>query len=104
MLIPSAALNGYHINMALCSKVMERKFNRLPAEEARAGTYTVLCAYFQSLATMEMFKYLDHIITATENNWLSVLVKLWKVRKEWSRLTRILRREGTNEPTLGNFL
>ena len=52
---------------------------------------------------MVVFRYLGRIITATDDDWQAVVSKLRKARKKWERMPSILRREGGNARTYGNF-
>ena len=103
MLIPCESLNGYHIKTALFSKELERKNHRLATEEVVAGTDTVFWTYGHSFSKVATFKYLGRILTATGDNWIEIVANTWKVKRKWTSLSRILGREGTNEPTSGNF-
>ena len=40
------------------------------------------------------FKYLGRVISAADDNWPAVLKNLARARKVWSRMSRILSREG----------
>ena len=42
------------------------------------------------------FKYLGRLLTASDDYWPEVLGNLWKSRKSWSQLLRILGREGSS--------
>ena len=43
-----------------------------------------------------MFKYLGRVLTAVDDNWQAVTGNLWKARKSWARLERIMGREGSS--------
>ena len=43
-----------------------------------------------------LFKYLERVLTAAYENWMLVVAKLWKARKIWTWLVRILVREGSS--------
>ena len=45
---------------------------------------------------MTEFKYLGRILTATDNDWPSVVGNLRKARRSWGRLSRVLGREGAD--------
>ena len=51
-------------------------------------------AYGRPLTTVTDFKYLGRILTASDENWTSVVGNIWKARKIWSQLTSILGRYG----------
>ena len=60
-------------------------------------------AYGAPLENMTKFKYLGQVMTAGDDNWSAVLGNLWKARKNWWRLSRILIREGADPKVLGHF-
>ena len=49
------------------------------------------------------FKYLGQILTAADEDWMAVVGNLQKARKSWTRLTRILGRQGASPRVLGVF-
>ena len=53
-------------------------------------------AYGKPLDTVTSFKYLGQVIAEGEDDWSAVVGNFKKVRKSWSRLTRILGREGAD--------
>ena len=52
---------------------------------------------------MASFKYLGRLLAATDNNCAEVLANLWKARKKWYMISRILGMEGTYMRMSGNF-
>ena len=52
---------------------------------------------------MATFKYLGLVMTAGDDDWPSVAVKLVKAWKSWGRLSRNLSWEGADKRVLGNF-
>ena len=72
-------------------------------EEARAGTYLVITAYWIPISTVTYFKCLGrHILTAGDY-WTAVVNNLWRERQKWARLTKVLIREGGYAWTLGKI-
>ena len=62
--------------------------------------------YGQPLTMVYSFKYLVQKLTEVDDNWPSVITNLWKTRKVWARLSRILQvlgREGADLRTSGRF-
>ena len=43
------------------------------------------------------------MILAFDNNWPVVVANIWKTRKKWDRISRILGREDADAKTLGIF-
>ena len=95
--------NGRHINTALCCKGAESNHHRLYAEEARAGTDAAFQLYGLPLTDMEAFKYLGRTLTAADNDWPAVTSNLRKARTKWTRISRIIGREGENSRISGNL-
>ena len=63
----------------------------------REGTARAFQAYDRPLESVTPFKCLGWIMTASDENWTAVVVKLWKARKIWACLSRILGREGKSK-------
>ena len=61
-------------------------------------------AYGRLLDMVTSFKYLERIMTASDENWQAVVGNLRKARKIWSRLERIMGREGASPRLPGVFL
>ena len=56
-------------------------------------------AYGGPLDTMTTFKYLERILTESDNNWPAVVANRKKLRKRWAWLSQIIVREGTDPQT-----
>ena len=97
------ALNGRHLATAFCQRGEERKRCHLAEEEARAGTELAITAYGIPLAPVTPFKYLGRVLSAADDGWPEVVNKLWRARKEWAQLTRVLSREGADARTLSQI-
>ena len=89
--------------MDLFEWVAERKRRRLTEEEAREGTVTEFWVYDRPLETAPLFKYLGRLLTTTNNDWSVFISTIWKARKSWYHLDRILGRKGTDNQTSGRF-
>ena len=90
MLVLWAALNGRQPNTAQCAKGAEQKRCRLAAEDMRAIKEQYFWAYVHQLILVSSFNYLGQIPTALYNNWIAVVVNLWKANMKWSRISSIL--------------
>ena len=60
-------------------------------------------AYMRPLETVMVFKYFGRVLTASDDDWLAVVDKLWKARSRWAYLSRILGREGADPWNSVNF-
>ena len=47
-------------------------------------------AYGEPLETVTLFKYLVRVMTAADDNWPVLVVKIRKYWKSWTRMTKIL--------------
>ena len=94
------ALNGRHTTTVFYQKVLDRKWCCLAEEEARAGSEMAITAYGTPLAPVTSFNYLGQIKTAVDNNWPTVVSNLWKTSQKWSKLIRVLGRDGADAWTL----
>ena len=50
-----------------------------------------------------LFKYQGWVLTASYDNWSSVVGNLWKAWKSWARLERIIVMRGSNPQVTGIF-
>ena len=66
------------------------------------SSYRPFQAYGEPLETVTLFNYLGQIMTAGGGDWPAVAGKLRKVRKSWTRTTRILGQEGAY-PRISSF-
>ena len=60
-------------------------------------------AYGSPLEMVTSFKYLGRILTDLDDDWPAVVGDLRKSRKSWTRLSRVLVREGVNPILSGIF-
>ena len=49
-------------------------------------------AYTRPLATVTLFKYLERVLAAADDNWPEVVGKLFKAQNNWACLERLLGR------------
>ena len=82
---------------------MERNRRRLAAEEEREVTVRAFSAYGRPLEMVTSFKYLGRVILEMEDNWPEVVRKLAQAKTVWSRMLRILSREGATPRMSGFF-
>ena len=75
----------------------------MSAEKARAGMERDFGDYGCPLTNVAAFNYLGRIIMTTDNYWPKVVANVRKTRKKWVRMLRILRQEGVDASTSGNF-
>ena len=60
-------------------------------------------AYGRPLETVNYFKYLGWVLTASDDDWPAVVGSLRKSRKIWAQMMRVLVREGANPRVSGTF-
>ena len=72
-------------------------------EEARVGDEAVITAYRIPLALVTPFNYLGRVLLAVDGDWPAVVSNLWKSRRKWARLTRVMIREGADAQTSGQI-
>ena len=65
-------------------------------DDARAGTERAFRGYYLTLTMVTVFNYLSHILTASGNDWTSVMGNLRKARKKWARMSSIPVMEGAD--------
>ena len=103
ILVPRTSLNGQHTTTSQCAKGEERKWLRLMADYLRASTARAFQAHGILLNLVTPLKYLGHIITSLDDDWLKLVGNLHNVRNRWVRLSIILQREGVNPRVSGMF-
>ena len=103
MLVLWKALNGTHRRISQCTWEAERKRRRLAAEEDREVTSRVFSAYGHPLEMVAYFKYMGRVILATNNDWKAVARNLSRAKTVWSRMSRILSRDGATPRASGFF-
>ena len=72
-------------------------------KEAQAGAKAAITAYGIPLAPVNSFNYLGIILLAADGDWSAVVRNLRRARQKWTRMTRVLSREGTDAWTLGQI-
>ena len=102
ILVTWKALDGKHRLTAQCTWGAERKRRQLSAEEGREVTDRAFSTYGHPLYMVTSFKYLVQVILVMDNDWTAVVKNLDWVKKVWSRMSRILSREGAT-PWLSSF-
>ena len=65
---------------------MERKRKRLAEAELRESTEMAFEAYGEPLENVTVFKDLERVMTAGDDDWPAVVFNLRKERKSWGRL------------------
>ena len=73
------------------------------AEEEREVTTRYFSAYGRPLEMVNSFKYLGQVISETDNECPAVVRNLSQARAVWSRISRILIREGERPQVSGFF-
>ena len=102
MLVPWKALNGTHRRTAQCDQGAERNRRRLTEDEEREVTARAFSAHGRPLEMVTSIKYLGRVILAADDDWPAVVKNLSRARKVWSRMLRILSREGA-VPRVSSF-
>ena len=94
--MPWKDLNGRPVTTSQCDKGAEQKRQRLSEEDMWDITERDIQADGRPLAKVTSFKYLGRVLTEVDENWPAVVENLWKARKSWPRMERILGLEGTS--------
>ena len=81
MLVPRRKLNGRHPATAQCAKGAERRRPRLVEADLRESTKREFYEYEEPLENVRAFKYLGRVLTAGDDDFPAVKVKLSKSRK-----------------------
>ena len=90
MQVPRKALNGRHLGTVQCVKGAERKRRRLAETETRENLDQAFSAYGQPMEKLTEFRYLGRLLTATDNDWTSVVGNIKNAWIIWGRLAWLL--------------
>ena len=99
MFVSHKDLNDRHLTTEFFQRGADRKRCCLAVEESRAGADTAITSYGIPLAPVTSFKYLGIFLLAADDNWTSVVRNLWKARRKWAQMKRVLVREGVDAYT-----
>ena len=97
------ALNHKNYATTLYIWRAEQKCRRIADQETWEGSALAFKAYLQTLVMVSLFQYLGRTLMEVKDDWQSVVTKLRKVQTVWSRLSRILGREGADARTFVSF-
>ena len=65
---------------------------KLEEIETRENLEQSFEAYGVPIELVSEFRYLGRILRATDDDWPAVVENLWKARRSWERLSRVLSR------------
>ena len=88
MLFPCHTLNRSHPATVQCAIGAERTIRRLAEEELRGISERAFEAYGTPLENVTAFKCRGRMMTAVNDDWLSVVGSLHKARKSWGQFCR----------------
>ena len=97
------ALNGRHLGTLQCKKGAERKRRRLAKTETRENAERAFHAYGKPMEAVSEFRYLERLLTATDDDWPAVAGNIRKAKVSWGRLARVLGREGADPKVSRSF-
>ena len=103
MFVPWKALHSHHPVMEICAKGTERKRRWRVEEDTHAGFVTVFQSYGRPIAMVSLFKYPGRVLTASEDDWNTVVSNLSKAWRKWARMSRILGQEVSDAWKSGIF-
>ena len=64
--------------------------------EGEAASERAFEAYRRKINSVQEFRYLGRVLTATDDDWPAVARNLYRERATWGRMARILGREGAD--------
>ena len=97
------ALNGRHLEISQCRAGTEQKRQRLAEAELETTSEKAFHAYGTKMRAVTEFKYLEKVLTNTDDDWPAVAGNIRKARASWGRLARILGREGADLKVTHSF-
>ena len=90
--VPEEKLNKAHPASAMCQRGVERKRQRLVVEETEERMGMVLLVYRTPLTAVTSFKYLEKMLSSSNNDWPVVEQNLRREWRKWGWLVNILGR------------
>ena len=96
MLVTWADLNGRHPNTAQWAKGADQKRCRMEVDEMQSSTERAFWAHGCPLTSVSQFNYIGRVLTASVDEWTTVVGNIKKALQKWDRFSRILGREGEN--------
>jgi hypothetical protein len=103
MHVTPATLSSSHRQMTLCREGADRARQRSALEDARRAREVVLSIQGVQLKSASVFKYLGRPLSSTDDDWPAVYHNLSKARQRWTRVSRVLTREGAGVRTAASF-
>jgi hypothetical protein len=98
--------NGHlnrHQNSQSCRDGVLRHQRRQQQKQNEIAEATTVEINDTVIENVDTFKYLGRPISATSTDTVAINYNLRKARKTWGRISTILKREGANTKTMGNF-
>jgi hypothetical protein len=92
-----------HCNSKPCRDGIARHERRIQQQQNELAKTSVLTINGTELEHVQQFKYLGRPISATSNDQVAINYNLQRAKKQWGRIANILRREGAEPKTMGNF-
>jgi hypothetical protein len=92
-----------HYNTQRCQAGTNRAQRRQQQVENEVGEDNIIYIRGVAVERVDSFRYLGRILTATGDDSLTLQYNLNKARRTWRRISPILRREGADKTTSGNF-
>jgi hypothetical protein len=103
LLFTSNANTNRHLSSKRCAEGHQRRIRREQQHTNEMSEDTTILINNTPIENIDHFKYLGRTITASGTDQIAANNNLRKARKVWSRLSTILRREGADMKTAGNF-
>jgi Reverse transcriptase (RNA-dependent DNA polymerase) len=92
-----------HLNSKPHRDGITRHERRILQQQNELAETSVLTINGTELEHVQQFKYLGRPISTTSNDQVAINYNLQKAKKQWGRIANILRREGAEPKTMGNF-
>ena len=103
MFVPAYVLGGGHPNTKRCRDGAIRKRKRHLELHNLLSQETALSVNGIPLENVDHFKYLGRIVTSDDDDALTVRSNIHKARARWSRVSRVLARDGANPKVSAMF-
>jgi Reverse transcriptase (RNA-dependent DNA polymerase) len=103
LMFTRSANTDKHYNTQRCQAGTNRAQRRQQQADNEVGEDNIIYIRGVTIERVDSFRYLGRILTATGDDSLTLQYNLNKARHTWRRISPILRREGADKSTSGNF-
>ena len=92
-----------HRDSKYCMQFTRVRLLEQALRDCQAAKEVTFTASGDQLSSVEVFRYLGRLLSATDNDWPALHRNLAKARQRWAMISRVLAREGASPRVSGMF-